>query len=167
MGGRGSAGQVAATKLTTVSNASPLIALNQLGLLDALAPLFAHLIIPPAVAREIAPSVTRPPWIAQRSLARPVAPRLVQAGLGPGETEAISLALELGTYAIALDERSARRLAASLGLPIVGTIGLLLAAKDHGLIPALRPAVEVLVGLGFYVAPRVIAEALADAGEGT
>lgn len=43
---------------TIVSNASPLIALEQMGCLPLLEPLFGKILVPPAVAREVAPTVT-------------------------------------------------------------------------------------------------------------
>lgn len=85
--------------------------------------------------------------------------------LGAGETEAIGLALELGTHVVALDDRRARRLARTLGLPLVGTAGLLLAAKQDGLVPSLKPQLEALIRLGFFVGPAVVSGVLAEAGE--
>ena len=165
MGGRGSTGQVAADQLRIVSNASPLIALAQLNLLGQLAPLFADLVIPPAVAREIARTVTPPAWIRQQALGREIDLRVRWAMLGAGETEAIGLALELGTHVVALDDRRARRLARTLGLPLVGTAGLLLAAKQDGLVPSLKPQLEALIRLGFFVGPAIVSGVLAEAGE--
>jgi predicted nucleic acid-binding protein len=111
--------------------------------------IFNEILVPPAVAREIAASVPPQPWISERELTQPLAPQVLQASLGPGESEAISLALELGARWVILDERSARRVAEALGLPVVGTLGILLAAKrrglldavyDHGSTPSSRPA---------------------------
>lgn len=165
MGGRGAAGEVTPETLRVVSNASPLIALAQLDLLPALAPLFADLVIPPAVAREIAPSVPRPTWVRMQTLGRGIDNRVRRAKLGAGETEAIGLALEVGTHAVALDDRRARRLARGLGLQLVGTAGLLLAAKQAGLIAAVKPGLEALIQVGFFVGPAVVAGVLAEAGE--
>lgn len=44
-----------------VSNSSPLIALTQIGQLDLLRQLYASVLVPPAVAREVARTVTLPP----------------------------------------------------------------------------------------------------------
>ena len=77
-----------------VADASPLIALHQIGRLDLVRQLFGSVAVPPAVVREIAPSVIRPAWIIERPLTRTISPRIVAASLGPGESEAISLAHE-------------------------------------------------------------------------
>jgi predicted nucleic acid-binding protein len=153
------------TLLAIVADASPLIALNDLGLLDRCAPLFASWLVPPAVAREIAPTVRRPPWIAVRSPAAPIDRRILSANLGRGETEAIALAVELGGHQVLVDERSGRRLAASLGLPVIGTVGLLVVAKRHGVLPTVRPSLETLRATGFFLADDVIRVVLRSAGE--
>ena len=67
------------------SDSSPLIALTQIGRLDLLPALFTTVIIPPAVARETARTVTLPARVRVRPLARAIDPRVVRAGLGPGE----------------------------------------------------------------------------------
>jgi predicted nucleic acid-binding protein len=85
--------------------------------------------------------------------------------LGPGESEAISLALEIGAQWVILDERPARRLAQALGLPVIGTLGVLLASKRRGLLPAVRPCVDALVNFGFHISPGLYDLVLADAGE--
>jgi predicted nucleic acid-binding protein len=55
-----------------VSNASPLIALEQIGQLQLIESIFSEILIPPAVAREVASSVVPRPWIATRELRQPV-----------------------------------------------------------------------------------------------
>jgi predicted nucleic acid-binding protein len=152
-------------RLTVVSNASPLIALAQVNLLARLEPLFVECLIPPAVAREIAPSVVSPAWIHVRDLTGPIDLRVRRAGLDPGETEAISLALELREYVLVLDDRPARRLATTLDLPHVGTLALLVAAKRNALVPAVRPIIDALLDVKFRASPRLIAQILAEAGE--
>ncbi len=148
-----------------VSNSSTLIALHQIGHLDLLEKLFSSLLVPPAVVRETARTVPLPAWITERPLTQPVGPQILRASLGPGESEAISLALEVDVRWIILDDRPARRLAEALGLPVIGTLGILLASKRRGLLPAIRPCVDALMNLGFRVAPDLYERVIADAGE--
>ena len=72
------------------------------------------MIVPPAVAREIQPSVPGVPWIIERALAQPVAPLVLRASLGAGESEALSLAVEARAGRLLVDERAARRAAEAL-----------------------------------------------------
>ncbi len=148
-----------------VSNSSPLIALEQIGNLNLLQKLFATVSIPPAVSRETT-KIVLPPWITEIPLAQPVGPQILRASLGPGESEAISLALEVGAQWVILDDRPARRLAEALNLPVIGTLGVLLAAKRRGFLPAIRLCVDALVNHGFHIAPDLYERVLSDAGEG-
>ena len=149
-----------------VSDASPLIALQQIAELQLLQGLFGEVVIPPAVAREISPSVkTLPSWLKTRSLQQPMAGEILHASLGAGETEAISLAQETRADWLLLDERPARRLAQALGLHVAGTFGLLNRAKEKGLLAAVRPCVEALVRGGFHATPALVKRILTEAGE--
>jgi predicted nucleic acid-binding protein len=153
------------TSPPVVSNSSPLIALDAIGKLDLLQNLFAEIAIPPAVNRETAFSTASALWIREVSLHQPIPPQLSSTSLGAGETEAMSLALELKAQWLLLDDKAARRVAKSLGVPVIGTLGLLLACKRRGLIPAVKPLVDALLQSGFRVSPSLYQRVLTDAGE--
>jgi len=142
-----------------------LIALQQIGELELLQGLFGEIVIPPAVAREVAPTVSLPSWAQTRPLQQPMAGEILRGSLGPGESEAISLAQEVRSDWLLLDERPARRLAQALGLRVAGTFGLLNRAKEKGLLAAVRPHVEALVRAGFYATPALVDRILSEAGE--
>jgi predicted nucleic acid-binding protein len=97
---------------------------------------------------------------------RPIPSRVSQANLGPGETEAVSLALELHADRLVLDEKAARQLAVAFGLNVIGTLGVVLAAKRKGLIVAVRPLVEALLENNFWISPQLVRRALEEAEEG-
>ena len=148
-----------------VADASPLIAFQQIGQFQLLRTMFGELTVPPAVAREILPTVQPTPWIVERRLTQPIAPLVLRANLGAGESEALSLAVEIRADLLFVDERAGRRVAAALGLSVVGTLGVLLAAKRTGHIAEVRPLVDELLRQGFWVAPRLVKQALLAAGE--
>lgn len=85
--------------------------------------------------------------------------------LGPGETVALSLARREGVRFVLLDEKKARRIAASVGLLPVGTLAVLLRAKERGLIPEVRQHLTALQAQGRHLSPNLIARVLRDAGE--
>jgi predicted nucleic acid-binding protein len=151
--------------MPVISNASPLIALAQVGRLDLLQSLFGRLMVPPAVVRETSSSVVLPAWIDERRLTHPLDPRVLRSRLGDGEREAISLALELPDSTLLLDDLSARRLAQSIGVPATGTLGILLLGKRRGFIGEVRPYLDALLAVGFFVAPTLYEQLLADSGE--
>ena len=58
-----------------------------------------------------------------------------------------------------------RRLAISLGLPVIGTLGILLRSKDRGLISEIRPIMEVLQNQGFHISERLFEGITQASGE--
>ena len=100
--------------MPVVSNSSPLIALEQIGQLVLLQSLFTEIVIPNQVAFEIVASVQPRPWIRRLLLA--VMPAVQRPTLGPGEREAICLAIEVKAGAILLDDDPARATGLGFGL---------------------------------------------------
>ena len=151
--------------MRAVSNSSPLIALEKIGKLDLLREIFSAVIIPPAVATETAPTVTLPPWIKVDRLRWRLDPRTIRPSLGPGESEAISLSLELRPGRLILDDDPARRLASTLGLQVTGTLGIILAAKRRGLLSNLKSEMDYLLATGFFIGSELYKDLLRLAGE--
>lgn len=152
--------------MAVVSNASPLIALAGIRRLDLLPALFESVLIPPAVAREIHRSIPlMPAWLQTRALGAGPPTVGLRRALGDGEREAIGLALEIQAEVVILDDLPARRIAEDKGLNVVGTLGVLLAAKRAGLIERIRPELDDLVKTSFYLTPELYDQLLAAAGE--
>ena len=152
--------------MPVISNSSPLIALTQIGRLDLLRLLYSSISIPPAVAREVEPTVARlPGWVLVQKLAHPLQPITVSGSIGPGEREVISLGLELGAALLIVDEQPARRLATSLGLRVIGTVGLLMAGKERGFLAKIRPELDRLLAVRFFMDQDLYDRVIAQAGE--
>jgi predicted nucleic acid-binding protein/GNAT superfamily N-acetyltransferase len=152
--------------VSVVSNSSPLIALAQIQRLDLVPAILQSVLIPPAVVREIAPSIpVLPQWATVRvPKSRPSV--LTSPGrLGDGEREAIALAMEVGAVAIVLDDRPARRAAEAAGLNVIGTLGLLLEAKRKGLVTRVRVEIDKLVATSFFLSRPLYERLLEMAGE--
>ena len=144
--------------MVIVSNTSPLLALDHLQELSLFPRVLAgEMLVPPAVAREFVRPL--PDWLQVRNLNQPVATQI------QGESEALALALESKADLILLDDRAARRLATALGIPLLGTLGLLLLGKGAGLIPNVRSRIEALRSLPFHISPRLYEAVLKTAGE--
>lgn len=143
-----------------------------------LRPLFSPLSIPGAVhrevvdegrgrpgAEEVAQAVTAG-WLTVVPVVASPGLRQLRASLDEGEAEAIELALQLRPARVLLDETPAREQAERLGLPVTGTLGILLRAKQTGLLPSVAAELRRLQGEGcFHVAPHLVAQILAAAGE--
>ncbi|HXU40200.1 MAG TPA: DUF3368 domain-containing protein [Blastocatellia bacterium] len=159
--------------MNVVSDSSPLIALAAINSLDLLQALYGSIHIPDEVYEEVAvrgryptTAIASIPWIIRRTVAdmQQVA-QFRNSGLDPGESEAITLALELPASLLLVDELAARKIARQQGLAITGVVGVLIDAKESGLITSIKPLLGKLVTAGFYCSPRLIAHALELAGE--
>lgn len=153
------------SKTLVVSDSSPLIALERIGHLHLLPALFEKLVIPPAVRLEVFGNRPLPEWAEEKTIKQLLTPRMAAARLGPGEREAIALALELNAAELLLDDLAARRLAVALAVPMIGTLGLLLRAKQRGLIPHVKPLLEALQQHGFHISERLYKGILLAAAE--
>jgi len=84
--------------------------------------------------------------------------------LGAGESAALALAYAQGLEAI-IDDLAGRKCAASLGIPVRGTLGTMLLAKKRAAIPKARPVIEDMMAAGLYLSTAVVNEALRRVGE--
>lgn len=142
--------------MPVVSNSSPLIALVRIERLDLVPALLQSILIPPAVAREIAPSIpVLPSWVSVRVPTGGSPVPTLRGRLGAGEREAIALAVEIDAEAIVLDDLPARRAAEAAGLSVIGTLGLLLEAKRQELLPAIRPELDKLLTSSFFLSEQL------------
>lgn len=79
--------------------------------------------------------------------------------MGRGETDVISWAYLNPGYEAILDDRLARNCAASLGIPVRGTVGVILLAKQEGLLSEVKPLLSRLMESGFRIGPELLQEA--------
>ena len=86
--------------------------------------------------------------------------------MGKGEAEAIVLARELQADVLILDDATARRVAEAEGRNVVGLLGLLLHAKLHGLVGAVKPILDDMVEAGFFLDDSLYRSILSHAREG-
>lgn len=156
-----------------ICNTTPIISLAVIGQLELFSHLYGEIIVPPAVAAEIiAGGKNRPgylefsqaAWIKEIPLVDPRRASLI-SDLDRGEAEVIALAQELNADLVIIDERLARRHVGRLGLPMTGTLGVLLKAKQEGYVPAIEPLISRLQSNGIRLSKPLIAKVLQLAGE--
>lgn len=157
--------------MRVVSNAGPLIALARIECFHLLRPVFGRILIPQAVYHEVvelgagragAEAVRRAvgDWIEVQSVRQVERVQDLLANLGPGEAEALALALELPADLVLLDDRKARSAAEFLKMPITGTIGFLDLAYRQGQLPGLREPLARLKAQGFWIDQQLERELL-------
>jgi predicted nucleic acid-binding protein len=158
---------------TAVVNASPLICLSRAGLADLLHLAGETVMVPVAVAREIlargeadvtARLLAKTPWLVQVEDPE-IPPSILGWDLGRGESTVLAWAsVHPGTRAI-IDDLQGRRCAEALGIPLRGTVGLVLRARRARVIDSAREAFDRLRAGGTYLADRIVAEVLREVGE--
>ena len=156
-----------------VVNSSPLIVLARAGVVELLRGESEDVLVPRVVAGETGQRGPDDPAVrALRTLAWLVVvdtgetdARVAACGIDAGEAAALSWAAQHpGTTAI-VDDARGRRCAEQLGIPLRGTLGLILRAKRGGRIPAAGPVLDTVRRAGRYLSDEVVRRALAQVGE--
>ncbi len=162
--------------MNAVVDSSALIALSSIGQLSLLKHRFPQgVLIPDAVWYEVveagagrpgANEVRAADWIQRRNVEDQDYVRLLSTELDAGEAEAIVLTRQEQVDVILLDEKEARRVARRLGMRVLGTVGLLIWARQHGLITSLSTQLKALQQEGgFRLSEDLYLEALRRVGE--
>lgn len=144
-----------------VADSTCLIGLERIARLDLLPVLFDPVLIPPVVEREFGHPLG---WLGVEAPANRALVTSLRILVDDGEAEAIALAYERECRII-LDDRHARSVARSMGMPIIGTAGVLIKAKQRGVISSLRPLLDELSEKGFRLSRDLREQALRLAGE--
>ena len=146
--------------MIVVSNTTPILSLYKIGRLSLLPSLFDTIIVPKAVYNEIAvlgrgkqghEAIDTASYIHIKDVQNILAVNLLRAQLDYGEAEVIVLAREIEADVLLLDEKKARRIAQANAQPVIGTIGILQAAKDKGLIPDMKTPLDDLIAHGIWI----------------
>jgi predicted nucleic acid-binding protein len=91
---------------------------------------------------------------------------VIEAGsLGRGELEAMALFKQLAADVLLIDDSRARKIARLNKIPIIGSLGILLLAKQEKLTPEVRPFVEALRRSELFFGEPLLCEVLRLAGE--
>ncbi len=158
--------------LKVVSNTTPLISLLKLDRLEILNKIYSVICIPSAVYNEIEAGKDKPFY---RDLSKIDWIKIVEIknqnalkyflDLDSGEAEAIVLATEINADLIIMDEKLGRFHAKHADLKVTGIIGVLIKAKQLGIITELKPLLFELIEKNVWIGDKLINEILAQSGE--
>jgi len=157
-----------------VVNTSPLIHLSEAGLLYLLSDAARSVWVPEPVAREIraygnndptARALATEAWLEVRPVPGARLPKILAWDLGAGESAVLELAHAFPGRIAVIDDLAGRRCAEAFGIPLCGTIGIVLEAKKAGTLASARTVLERLRDSGMYVSDRVLQRALRFVGE--
>ena len=156
-----------------VVNSTPLIVLCGIGRLDILRGLYQEIYIPVAVYREVTAKEDSAcvqiknagDWIHVEQIRDHAEKKMYKAKLHDGEVEVMILAQEQKADLVILDDNAAKKTAKYLELTVTGTLGILLKAKQKGIIEAVRPLLSDMRLNGFYISATLECMVLKEAGE--
>ncbi len=144
-----------------IADSTCLIGLERIDKIDLLPQMYSQVIIPPQVQKEFGLSFA---WLIVKNPQNIGMVNSLKLMVDDGESEAIALAYELG-YRLVVDDKQARNIAKRLDIEIIGTVGILVKAKQLGLIDQLLTILEALENKGFYLSKSLKTEALILVGE--
>ena len=155
-----------------ISNNSPLVALWKLDLLSLLRDLYTEVWIPREVEKEFLAiktearqeALNKASWIKVVDLKDPRSVSVYDR-LDSGEAAVLALADEHDVRFVIIDEKKARQEASKIGLPFKGVLGVLLEAKENGLIDKIKPYLIALKQNKMRLDKSIIVKTLQQAGE--
>lgn len=162
--------------MIAVSDTGPIIGLAKANRLLLLKNLFEKVLIPPIVRKELfAKTGSEGEFIdnaltdfIQVSEISPIddTAKLILEGLCEGERQAIVIAVSMGNDAILfIDDLAGRQAAEKLNVKITGLVGVLLLAKENGLITSVSDIIEEIRSNGYWLSDRIVDIAKQVAGE--
>ncbi len=160
--------------MIVVSDSSVLTGLLAIDKLSLIPILYAKVLISPSVYAELSSlrqfgysvESLNEPWISVKDIVDVKRVAKLKEELDDGEAESIVLAQEQKASYLLIDEKKGRRIAKREGLKVIGLLGILIQAKQTGLIPLLKPEIEALTSkLEFRLHDKLIKAVLAAVGE--
>lgn len=153
--------------MIVVSDTSAITSLIHIGRERLLQQLHGDVLIPEAVHRELLRTHSRiPEFLKVRQVGDRRFVARLEVELDSGEAEAIVLAKETKSDLLLIDEKLGRQISLREGVPIAGLVGLIVEAKQRGLMDSVRELVDRLESeAGFRVSDAVRKEAFRLAGE--
>jgi predicted nucleic acid-binding protein len=148
---------------TIISDTSCFIVLSKTGQLDLLHRLFGNIVTTLEIAEEFGEKL--PNWI-EIVAAKDVHKRhLLEIQVDKGEASAMALALEMENSMLIIDDYKARKLAHMLNIDYTGTIGVIILAKQKGIINSIKPILAKIKETNFRISAELELQALIQAKE--
>lgn len=146
-----------------ICNSSGLIALDNIDMLFLLKAVYGRIIITEEVREEFGKDAET--WIIVTHVTDRTRLAVLQATVDLGEASTIALALESPNSLMILDDLKARKLAAYLHLKFTGVLGILVKAKQQGVLDSVRDVLRRLQAVNFRISPAMEQEILRLAQE--
>lgn len=146
-----------------ISDTSCLIILAKIGELDLLRRVYKVVTITQTIFLEFGDEL--PHWIEIENASDSYWQQLLELQVDAGEASAIALALEMADSILILDDWKGRKVAERLGLSVTGTFGVIIKAKNSGIIPSIKPILDKMRETNFRISEELEQSALLEANE--
>ena len=153
--------------MIVVSDTSAITSLIQIDRVELLQRMYGKVLVPHAVEQELrCAHATMPPFIETVFVRQPSSVTPFLSHLQRGEAEAIVLAMESKADVLLIDEKKGRAAALREGVPVIGLIGVLTAAKMKGFVSSLTATLRDLeTKADFRMSDELKSRALQSVGE--
>lgn len=148
---------------TIISDTSCLILLNKIDELSLLNKLSKSVFITLAIQREFGKKL--PNWVQIRTPKDDHYQKILEMDLDPGEASVIALTIEIEYSILIIDDLKARKICERLNLRYSGTFGLILRAKQEGIIKYVKPVLDKVKNTDFRFSNKLFDIILEQAGE--
>lgn len=146
-----------------ISDTSCLIALSKIDKLKVLNNLYQNVVVTKEVYNEYGAKL--PDWISVVEVKNKQKQKEIEVRLDKGEASSIALALELENATLIIDEIKGRKIARSLNIEIIRTIGLLLLAEKKGVIKNAFTVIMKMVNKGFRLSDSLLEKLIERYGD--
>lgn len=117
----------------------------------------------PQIVKEFRKSL--PHWIEIAEPAEKKVQRIIRMNLDLGESSAIALTMDIHKSILIIDDLKGRKIADKLDIRYSGTLGLILRAKQEGVLPAIKPIIKKIEKTNFRIDKNLLLNVLDEAGE--
>lgn len=152
-----------------IADSSALVALAIVDKLDLLERLFGEVYVPRAVYNEVSQEnkeeSTRLKLYCNDKVLDISTAFNFNISLGQGESKAIILYKEKNANFLLCDDKKAKKFAQNFGINVIGSLGILIKAKQENLIPEISSLVEILKSSRIFIDDKIYKLVLKMAGE--
>ena len=146
-----------------IADSSCLIALSNIGELQILQQVYQQITITPEIENEFGEAILD--WIIIEEVTDKKKIEILELELDKGESSAIALAIEKENSLLVIDEKKGRNVAKKMGIKITGILGVIIKAKEIGLIKKITPLIEKLEKVDFRISKTLKEKILRRVGE--
>jgi len=146
-----------------IGDSSALVALSVMDRLDLLEKIFEKIYVPQAVYDEVTISYKPQSVKLKNFLADKVVDvelNIAQIGLGQGELEAIALYKNMGADFLLIDDKRAKSFAKLNSVNVIGSLGVMVLAKELGVVETIRDDFEKLLKSDVFISKSLIDKVL-------